>query len=77
MIVRHTRLREDAAIGLVLSVFFGAGVVLLSAIPHVTTTPAGGLNSFIYGQAAALQRSEVHLIGAIGAVVPTPPDPEA
>ncbi|HZW10351.1 MAG TPA: iron chelate uptake ABC transporter family permease subunit [Phycisphaerales bacterium] len=69
LIVGRTRVREDAAIGIVLSVFFGAGVVLLSAIPRLTPTPSGGLNSFIYGQAAALQRGEVVLIGAIGAGV--------
>ncbi len=67
LIVTRTRLRQDAAIGIILSVFFGVGVVLLSAIPLLTTTPAGGLNSFIYGQAAALQRAEVWTIGAIGA----------
>jgi len=66
-IVSRTRLREDAAIALVLSVFFGAGIILLSAIPRLTTTPSGGLNSFVYGQAAALQRSEVLLIAGIGA----------
>lgn len=67
LIVTRTRLRQDAAIGIVLSVFFGVGVVFLSAVPLLTTTPAGGLNSFIYGQAAALQRAEVWTIGAIGA----------
>ena len=32
VIVRWTRTKEDAAIGIVLSTFFGAGVVLLSVI---------------------------------------------
>lgn len=68
-ITGRTRIRQDAAIGLVLSVYFGIGVVLLQAIPLVTTTPAGGLNSFIYGQAAAMQRSEVLLIGVIAGFV--------
>lgn len=65
LIGSHTRLREDAATALVLSVFFGAGVVLLSMVPRITTTPAGGLNSFIYGQAAAVQRAEVVMIACI------------
>ena len=32
LIVRHTRIKQDAAMGIVLSVFYGFGVVLLSLI---------------------------------------------
>lgn len=63
-IVRHTRLREDAAIGSVLSVFFGAGVVLLSVIQNLRTGGQGGLNHFIYGQTAAMQESDAWLMAA-------------
>lgn len=62
----HTRLPEDTAIGTVLSVFFGAGMVLLS---YIQTLPGGsraGLGSFLLGQTAALNRDEAWLI-AIGA----------
>ncbi len=65
IIVRHTRLREDAAIGLVLSVYFGVGVVLLRAAPDYAHTPASGLHHFIYGQTAGLLVSDVYLMGAI------------
>ena len=34
--IRRTRLSEDAAIGAVLSVFFGAGIVLLTVIQSMT-----------------------------------------
>lgn len=70
-ILRHTRLREDAAIGIVLSVFFGAGVVLLSYIQTASPMGSAGLNHFIYGQAATMQVPDVLLIGAIalGAIV--------
>ncbi len=37
-----TRLREDAALGIVLSVFFGTGVVLLSVIQQLPTGNAAG-----------------------------------
>lgn len=57
-IVRHSRLREDAAIGIVLSVFFGIGIVLLGAASRASTTPAAGLNHFIYGQTAAMTRPD-------------------
>ncbi len=74
-LLRYTRLREDAAIGIVLSVFFGAGVVVLSYVQNpanVRASPAG-LNHFIYGQTAALQPYDVAIMGAItlGAILAT------
>lgn len=63
-IVRHTRLREDAAIGSVLSVFFGVGVVLLSYIQNLRSGSQGGLNHFIYGQTAAMQEADAWLMGS-------------
>ncbi|MEC9373139.1 MAG: iron chelate uptake ABC transporter family permease subunit [Planctomycetota bacterium] len=62
LLLRHTRLREDASIGIVLSVFFGAGVVLLSVIQGMSTGDAAGLNTFIYGQTAAMQRFDAMLM---------------
>lgn len=68
LIVRHTRLREDAAIGLTLSVYFGVGVVLLRAAPDYASTPASGLHHFIYGQTAGLLITDVYLMGAIATI---------
>lgn len=59
----HTRLKEDAAIAIVLSVFYALGVVLLTAISH---GPGGvnraGLESFLLGQAASMQFADLRLI---------------
>ena len=63
--LRHTRLHEDAAIGIVLSVFFGAGVVVLSYIQTNAATGAAGLNTFIYGQTAAMSARDALLMGGI------------
>lgn len=51
-ISRRPRTREDAAIGIVLSVFFGGGIVLLSYIQNTATGGHAGLSSFLYGNAA-------------------------
>ena len=67
-IVRHTRLREDAAIGIVLSVFFGVGIVLLSRIQNMSVGNQGGLRSFIYGQTAAMSVSDAVLLGVIALI---------
>lgn len=63
-----TRLREDAAIGIVLSVFFGVGVVLLSVIQSTPTSGAAGLNHFIYGQTAAMLTQDAVTMGAIAII---------
>ena len=62
-----TRLREDAAIGTVLSVFFGVGVVLMS---HIQTLPGGsqaGLDSFLLGSTATMTAGEAGIIGTAAA----------
>lgn len=64
-LVRFTRLREDAAIGIVLSVFFGAGVVLLSYIQQNAPSGSAGLARFIYGQTAAMAASDAVLMASI------------
>jgi manganese/zinc/iron transport system permease protein len=67
-ILRHTRLREDAAIGIVLSVFFGAGVVGLSYVQANAATGAAGLSKFIYGQTAAMRVQDAAMMGGIALV---------
>lgn len=66
-LVRSTRLREDASIGIVLSVFFGAGVVLLSYIQKNAADGAAGLSHFIYGQTAAMSAGDAWMMAGIAA----------
>lgn len=62
----RTRLPEDAAIGAVLSVFFGAGVALLTVIQTMSAGRQAGLETFLLGATAGMLRSEAWII-AIGA----------
>jgi len=62
---RWTRLRDDAAIAIVLSVFFGTGVVLLSIIQSLGVGGQGGLKTLIYGQTAAILARDVTAIGVL------------
>ena len=62
------RIREDAALGIVLSVFFGAGVALMS-IAQRSGGNAAGLEGFIYGKAAAMTMSDVWLTGMTAGIV--------
>jgi manganese/zinc/iron transport system permease protein len=64
-IVRGTRLKEDAAIGTVLSVFFGAGIVLLTTIQHHPNAAQAGLDKFLFGYAAALVPGDLKVLGLL------------
>ena len=68
-IVRHTRLAEDAAIGAVLSVFFGFGVVLLTVIQSWDRGRQAGLEDFLLGSTAGMLFDDALLITLGGAVV--------
>ncbi|MHC5025550.1 MAG: metal ABC transporter permease [Planctomycetota bacterium] len=63
------RVKEDAAIGVVLSVFFALGVVLLSVIQKQPGGNSAGLNNFIFGQAATMQAGDRRLIAVLAGVV--------
>jgi manganese/zinc/iron transport system permease protein len=64
-LVRRTRVREDAAIAIVLSVFFGAGVVVLSVVQGMRTGNAAGVHAFIYGQTAAMRLGDAALLAGL------------
>jgi manganese/zinc/iron transport system permease protein len=67
-ITRATRLKEDTALGIVLSVFFGFGLVLLTFIQQLPDASQAGLDRFLFGQAATLLARDVATIGALGLV---------
>ena len=68
LVCRYTRTKEDAAIGIVLSTFFGAGVVLSSLIQNLPTAASkAGLQTYIYGQAAGMTREDVWFITIVAA----------
>lgn len=58
-ITRHSKLKQDAAMGIVLSGFFGLGIVLLTLIQHGDYGNQAGLDKFLFGQAASMVASDV------------------
>lgn len=62
---RWTRTRQDAAIGIVLSTFFGAFIVMLSYISRLPGTQVAGIDHYIFGQAATILSMDVWLIGGV------------
>ncbi len=62
-----TKLKEDTAIALVLSVFFGFGILLLTRIQHSGNAAQSGLDSFLFGNAAALIGSDLLVFAIVSA----------
>jgi manganese/zinc/iron transport system permease protein len=65
-ITRYSRIKEDAALGIILSVFFGFGLVLLTFLQRNSTAAQAGLNSYLFGQAATLLTRDVITMAAFG-----------
>ncbi|MGN4127953.1 metal ABC transporter permease [Lysinibacillus sphaericus] len=58
-IVSFSKMKADAAIGLVLTVFFGVGVVFLTIVNRSPIGNQSGLNNFIFGKAATMTKSDL------------------
>jgi manganese/zinc/iron transport system permease protein len=67
-IVRLTRIKYDSALGIVLSTFFGFGLVLHTLIQRTGNANQAGLDTFLFGQAATVLESDVLTIGILGGV---------
>jgi len=65
----RTRLGEDAAIGAILSVFFGLGIVILTVIQTMTAGRQAGLEGFLLGSTAGMLRSDAILLAVASAAV--------
>ena len=65
LIVRRTTLKTDAALGIVLSVFFAVGIVLLTFIQNQGDASSLGLMTFLFGQAASILRSDLWIMGGV------------
>lgn len=68
-VARHSRIKEDTAQALVLSVFFGGGVVLLTRIQHSGAGNQSGLDKFLFGQAASMVGSDLITMAVIAAIL--------
>lgn len=68
-ISRNSRIKFDSALALILSVFFGAGLVLLTYIQKIPNADQAGLETFIFGQASTLLLRDVKIMGVLGAIL--------
>lgn len=61
----YSRLKPDASMGLVLSVFFGFGLLLLTLIQKMPYSSQSGLTTFLFGSAASLLLTDIYLMSAV------------
>lgn len=69
LIVGTSILKTDTALGLVLSTFFGFGLVLLSIVQRSAGAGQAGLDRFLFGQAATLVGEDLKTMTILGALV--------
>jgi len=67
-IVKLGRIKEDAAIGITLSVFFGIGIVLLTFIQRLPSGNQSGLDKFLFGQAASMLPQDIQLMSVVSLI---------
>lgn len=67
-IVKNTRITSDTAMGIVLSVFFGFGLMLLTFIQQRPDSRQAGLDTFLFGQAATLIQRDVITMASLGVI---------
>lgn len=58
-IISRTHLKSDTALGIVLSVFFGFGMLLLTFLQKRPDASQAGLEKFLFGQSATLLTNDV------------------
>ncbi|WP_223067630.1 metal ABC transporter permease [Paenibacillus caui] len=66
-ITRYTRIKQDAAMGIVLSFFFGIGIVLMTHIQHSGNGNQSGLDKYMFGQAASMMKPDLYMMAAVSA----------
>ncbi|HOY50066.1 MAG TPA: iron chelate uptake ABC transporter family permease subunit [Flavobacteriales bacterium] len=66
---RSRMVRTDTSIALMLSVFFGTGIVLLTSIQHGGNAAQAGLDKFLFGKAASITQEDIWLFSISAASI--------
>ncbi len=69
LITTRTRVKEDAALGVMLAVFFGTGILLLRVVQRSPSISGhAALEDYVFGLAAALTKGDLLMISVLGAL---------
>ncbi|GAB3817734.1 iron chelate uptake ABC transporter family permease subunit [Tessaracoccus terricola] len=67
-VVRATIIRVDTAMAIVLTVFFGAGMLLMRIITDGPYPGKGGIQDYLFGNATVITRADLATIIVVGAL---------
>ena len=67
-VVRFTRVKDDAAMAIVLGTFFGVGAALFRVVQRAERGGAAGLNHLLFGKTASMVAADVALFAGLAAV---------
>ena len=68
-ICARTTLKKDAVLGIILSVFFGFGLVLMTVAQKIPTSNQAVLNKFLFGNVATLLPEDISVIAIISLLI--------
>ena len=68
-IENKTKLKSDTAVSLVLSTFFGFGIMLMSYIQRTGQGQQAGLERFLLGKAAAITMQDIYIFSVLALVL--------
>ena len=69
LIEQNSTLKKNTILGIILSVFFGVGLVLLTIIQKEPISNQSILNKFLFGNASTLLPSDLYLMAGAGAII--------
>lgn len=70
LVIRNgSRIKDDAAMGIILSVFFGLGVCILAMVQSMPQASAAGLEYFIYGKTASMVMLDCLFLSGVALLV--------
>lgn len=67
-VFKHTKLKKETVLGVVLSVFFGFGIFLLTMIQHSGAGSQSGLDKFLFGKATTISSEDVYVFLGIAVI---------
>ncbi|MDO5655327.1 MAG: iron chelate uptake ABC transporter family permease subunit [Flavobacteriaceae bacterium] len=60
--VKNSKIKTDTALGIVLSVLFGLGMMLLTYVQSIQDAGQAGLEMYLFGQAATILKKDIYLM---------------
>jgi len=69
IIDRWSLVKSDAALAIVLSLFYGTGTALFTVVQQIPTASAAGLDDYLFGKTAALVAGDVWIFAISAAVL--------